>query len=65
MLNVAMISKWHVHAGGYAKFIQKKRCAISNFKITTAFKICIGKGTSYMPEKGTFRKGFNNCRKTH
>ena len=22
MLNVAMISKWHVHAGGYAKFIQ-------------------------------------------
>ena len=22
MLRVAMISKWHVHAAGYAKFIQ-------------------------------------------
>ena len=36
MLRVAMISKWHVHAAGYAKFVQQQRRRLHHLRLGRA-----------------------------
>jgi 1,5-anhydro-D-fructose reductase (1,5-anhydro-D-mannitol-forming) len=48
MLNVAMISKWHVHADGYAKHLQ----SLGNVNITAVWDEITERGRSWAAELG-------------
>jgi predicted dehydrogenase len=48
MVNVLMLSKWHVHAGGYAKYIQSQPDA----KITCVWDEDPGRGAAWAGELG-------------
>jgi predicted dehydrogenase len=53
MLKVAMLSKWHVHAGGYAKFLQ----SLGNVKITAVWDEEPERGRKWAEELGTDFEG--------
>ena len=48
MLNIAMLSKWHVHAGGYAKFIQNQPDA----QVTCVWDEDAARGQAWAEELG-------------
>ncbi|MBD2869969.1 Gfo/Idh/MocA family protein [Paenibacillus arenilitoris] len=48
MLNVAMISKWHVHADGYAKHLQ----SLGNVKITSVWDEVADRGRDWADQLG-------------